>query len=116
MFQKLVDMGYTDEDEYEMAKSGSCSPMADQPKYPWGLQIRLSDKEFDKLAEAGEEFDPRDAFVGGEVHGFFMAKIVGVDMNERESGPTCCVTLQIISLGIESEDAEDEAAMKGMKK
>ncbi len=116
MFQKLVDMGYTDEDEYEMAKSCAVPCMGDQPKYPWGLQIRLTEKEFTKLAEAGEEFDPRDAFVGGEVHGFFMAKITGVSAEDRESGPTVCVTLQIEQLGLESEDAEDREEMEGMRK
>jgi hypothetical protein len=116
MFDKLVDMSYTDEDEYEMAKSNTCSPMADLPKFPWGLQLTLTDKEFAKMAEAGDEFDPRDAFVGGEVHGFFMAKIVSVSMEDRESGPTSRVCLQIQALGLESEDKEDREAMKGMKK
>ena len=116
MFQKLVDMAYTDEDEYEMAKSGSCSPLSDPPKYPWGLEITLTEKEFAKLGEAGEEFDPRDAFVGGEVHGFFMAKIKRISMDEMESGPKCSITLQITNLGLESEDAEDREEMEGMEK
>jgi hypothetical protein len=116
MFKKLVDLGYTDEDEYEMAKACSSPAMADQPKYPWGLRLTLTDKEFAKLAEAGDNFDADDAFIGGEVHGFFMGRIVSVNMNQREGGPTFSIEIQIEQLGIESEDAEDEEAMKGTRK
>jgi hypothetical protein len=116
MFQKLVDLAYDDEDEYEMAKACSGPILADQPKYPRGLQITLTDKEFKKLAEAGDDFDMDDAMIGGEVHGFFMARITGVNMNETEGGSKCSITLQIQQLGIESEDAEDREAMKGAKK
>ena len=78
--------------------------MPDKPDFPYGLRITLTDKELDKL-----DLDHADAEVGGLVHMFAMARITSVSENEMNGGEKCCrVELQIESLGIESEDAENE--------
>ena len=96
----MVDMEMDDE-----AKMDSVMPIAtgEKPEYPWGLRISLCGDEMDKL-----NLDPSDAFVGGIVHGHFLAKITSVSASDGDYGSSCRVELQITALAIESEDAENE--------
>lgn len=96
----MTDMELDDEDQLDAI----CPmPMPDRPRYPYGLKIYLTEKEFEKLG-----LDPRDAVVGGICHGHFLARVTDVHANETESGQSCRVELQIEDLSIESEDEENE--------
>jgi hypothetical protein len=74
----------------------------DRPDYPYGLRICLTHEELVKLG-----LDHEDAFIGGMVHGHFMARITSVSANDSVDGPSARVELQIEALAIESEDAEN---------
>ena len=90
-----------DDDE----KLDAPSPIKEyRPDYPWGLRLCLTEQELEKL-----DLDSSDAFVGGMVHIFAMARIIGVNVSSSsENGDRCRIELQIENLGIESEDAENE--------
>ena len=92
----------------DMAKSGeeaAATPLMPQEnKYPYGLQITLTQDELEKLG-----VDHSDWEVGATFHLHAFAKVTSISENEREGGEkTCCVGLQITHLQGESEDAEDE--------
>ena len=99
MVMIMKSMELDDEDKLD-------SPMpipTEKPDYPWGLRITLTQAELDKL-----DLDPDDAVVGGMFHMFAMARITNVNKSEDENGQCCRIEAQIESLGIESEDEENE--------
>jgi len=99
---QMVDMELDDEDKMDLAPPD----IMVKPKYPPGLRIYLTEKEFDKLG-----LDHEEAEVGGMVHLHAMGRITSVSSNEVEGGdPNCRVEIQIEDLEIESEDEEDEEA------
>jgi hypothetical protein len=106
MLPKLQDMARTPEEMKEDMPMGIVE--SGQPIYPWGLTIRLSDKELEKL-----NLDD-DCEIGDFIHLFALAKVTSVSTNDTASGKTCCVELQITHLGVESEDEEDEEAEEEM--
>lgn len=100
MAYAMADMELDDEQKLDAV----CPmPMPDKPKYPYGLRICLTEAEFEKL-----KLDAAEAFVGGIVHGHFMAKITDVSASDTEHGSRSRVELQITQLCIESEDEENE--------
>ena len=78
-------------------------PMSQQPDYPYGLRLSLTEAEFEKLDLSTEE-----AEVGGTLHGHFMGRITSVSENDTPNGKCCRVEIQIEELSIESEDAENK--------
>ena len=96
----MTSMELDDEDKLD-----AILPMPmDKPDFPCGLRITLTDKELARL-----DLDHKDAFVGGTIHMFAMARITSVSENEVNGGEKCTrIELQIEDLGIESEDAESE--------
>jgi hypothetical protein len=96
----MTDMELDDEDQLDAAMPIA---MPERPRYPYGLRICLTEKEFEKLG-----LDPRDAIVGGICHGHFLARVTSVSANENEGDASCRVELQIEDLSIESEDEENE--------
>lgn len=96
----MSDMEMDDEDQLDAVMPIA---MPEKARYPYGLRICLTEKEFEKLG-----LDPRDATVGGICHGHFLARVTDVHANESDSGSSCRVELQIEDLAIESEDEEDE--------
>lgn len=99
MIIPMVSMELDDEGKLDAPEP--IRPM--KPDFPWGLRITLTSDELDKL-----ELDPKDAFVGGMVHGHFMARITSVSSNCEPCEDNHRVEMQIENLAIESEDAEDE--------
>lgn len=100
-FRQMVSMELDDEEKLD-----AVMPIpAEKPEFPYGLRICLTHQEFEKLG-----LDPADAFVGGMVHGHFMARVTSVSANDGAMGQTCRVELQIEALEIESEDEENEEA------
>lgn len=98
----MTSMEYDDEDKLD-----ACLPisMSDRPDYPYSLRICLTEKEFKKLG-----LDPSVAVVGGIVHLHALARITSVSAEDRESGSSCRVEMQIEDLAVESEDEENEEA------
>jgi hypothetical protein len=79
------------------------NPILDS-KYPYGLRIALTEKEFEKL-----DLDHQEAEVGGIVHGHFLGRITNVHQTQASDGNKCCrVEIQIEDLEIECEDDESE--------
>jgi hypothetical protein len=98
----MIDMELDDEDALDAVMP---IPMPEKPQYPYGLRICLTEKEFEKLG-----LDPKDAFVGGMIHGHFMARVTCCSMNDSPDGETHRCELQIESLAIESESEDAENA------
>jgi hypothetical protein len=96
----MTDMEMDDEDQLDAIMPIA---MPDKPRFPYGLRICLTEKEFEKLG-----LDPRDAIVGGICHGHFLARVTDVHAAENDGGSSCRVELQIEDLAIESEDEEDK--------
>lgn len=96
----MQDMELDDESQLDQAMPIA---MPELPRFPCGLRICITEKEFEKL-----EIDPRDAIVGGMFHGHFMARITDVHASEGGDGNRCRVEAQIESLAIESEDEEND--------
>lgn len=71
-------------------------------EYPYGLCIRLTESEIDRL-----QVDHKDWEVGDIFDLRAMARVTSISENETEAGMRCGVELQIIMLGCESETAED---------
>lgn len=99
----LQSMELDDSDKLE--ETFPAGDIKNVPDYPWGLRICLTQKELEKL-----QLDPEDAFVGGTIHGHFLAEITSASIEQRNGDQTCRIELQITNLAIESEDAEDEDA------
>lgn len=100
---KMIAMKSMELDDESKLDAVMPIPMPEKPDFPYGLKICLTSKEFEKL-----ELDPAAAFVGGMVHGHFMARVTSVSSNDGEHGSDCRVELQIEDLAIESEDEENE--------
>ena len=76
---------------------------AEAPKYPYGTSISLDEKILEKM-----DVDRSDWAVGDIFHLHALAKVTSISEHENQDGGKCCVTLQIIALKGESEDAEDK--------
>ncbi len=96
----MQSMELDDEDKLDAAGP---FPLPDKPDYPYGLQICLTHREFEKLG-----LDPAEAFVGGICHLHALARITSVSANDGASGSSCRVEMQITDLAIESEDEENK--------
>jgi hypothetical protein len=94
----MHDMEMTDDEQLDMVMP---MPM-DRPRFPCNLRFSLTHREFAKLPD----IDPKDAVVDGMFHFFGMARITNVSHGEDGN---CCVECQMVSLGVASEDAENEA-------
>lgn len=93
-------------DDEEQADVTEPYPAAERPKYPYGLQICLTQDELKKL-----DLDPQDAVVGGMVHLHAIARVTSASCTQMEGGDERCrIELQITDMAVESEDAENEAA------
>lgn len=102
----FTDMAKTPEEIQE-----EVSPLSTEVnKYPYGLRIRLTKFELDKL-----DVDYSDWKVGDVFHLHALAKVTSISENETEGDHNCCVEMQITHLaGTESEDEENEDADEEM--
>lgn len=101
----MVDMAMSKEEK----KANLPAPVADRvsdddkPVYPWGLCLRLSKDELDKLKLSAQ--------VGDTVHIFAMAKVTSASASaSEEGGESRSLELQIMQMSAENEDAENETA------
>ena len=99
----MVDMALTAEDKEASLPSAVVGRMkADQPIYPYGLCISLTEKELDKVG-LGSDVD-----VGEMIHFFAMAKVTSKSEHQSDSGTCCRIELQIQQMSAENEDDENE--------
>lgn len=92
---KMMSMELDDEDKMDMAVPA----IAEQPDYPWGLRLSLSEKELDKLGLGTDELPE----VGDCIHLGAFARVTSVSSNQTDSGCDCRVELQIEMLSVEEE-------------
>lgn len=104
---KLTNMKLAKED-LEATKPASESVLADQPIYPWGLQVRLDEKALDKL---GMSDLPK---VGGELVLIARVNVTSVSSNEHAGAKGKhkhrSVELQITDMCLEDPPASKDAA------
>ncbi len=82
----------------------------DKPSYPYGLCLRLTDRELIKLG-----ISAADLVTGGSIHLHAMARITNVSTNDGSMGKNSCVELQIEDMCcVESEETENEEAEAAM--
>lgn len=108
--QPMVSLELDDDDILDMACPIDI-PMSNRPKFPYGTQIVLGDRELEKLG-----CDVGDAFVGGMIHIHAMARITSVSQNDTADGKKSRVELQLESMCVEGEDVENSVAETAMKK
>ena len=100
---RMVDMAQTPAEAAE-----NMMPNVDSaPKYPYGLSIRLTQDELDKM-----NVDHTDWQIGDMFHLHAMGKVTSISEHETEGGQRCCVEIQLTHLAGESEDAENEEEEK----
>jgi hypothetical protein len=102
----MQDMELSDDEKLDrMGLSEAPVKIANKKEYPWGLKLRLTERELDKL---GLEY-PDDTMVDGIVHFHGMGRISGVKCEQRIGEPKCCcVEIETTHFSIESEDEENE--------
>lgn len=104
MLPKMVDMA-RDQDE----KTDDMS-VNQQPDYPYGLCLSLSQSELDKL-----DLD-NDCEVGDLLHMHCIAKVTSVSKREINGEPDCRIELQIQYIAaVENEDDENEEVEQKME-
>lgn len=96
-------MALTPKEQEERSNAGLW-PVGDAPKYPHGLAICLNTETLEKLGVDHEDWEFGDLF---DLR--CMAKVTSVSEQETEGGKDCRIELQIVMMGAESEDDEDEA-------
>lgn len=104
MDAKMVDMGMT-KDELKAEKKEMAVGYDGKPNpYPWGLNIRLEDRELGKL---GMKDMP---MVGAEIHFMAVGKVTSVSQSASEGrDEQRCVAMQITGMHImAAEPAEKE--------
>jgi hypothetical protein len=100
MVTKMVSMAKTPEEIKETELPAVAARVKeDQPIYPWGLSLRLEEKELEKLRMGECE-------VGDIVHVFAMARVTSKSEHATEGNQNCSIELQITDLSLENENAE----------
>ena len=102
----MINLAYTSE-ELQEKKTDYESPVADLPKYPWGLTLNLDEMTIKKL---GREFKT------GEVVTFqAQAKVVGQHSREEADGDTKnSVELQLIAMDFGANEDKQEKLASSM--
>jgi hypothetical protein len=107
--KKMKDMAYQREVSGQtpipLATSAVSHPqmadVTDEPTYPYGLCISLTEKELAKL-----DLDD-DASVGDTIHIFALAKVTSVSKHQGQQGAASTrIELQITHIALEDEDTE----------
>lgn len=109
MSLKLVDMRKSAEEKAEDMMTSPWSP-GPASEYPYGLCICLTEAELEKLGADHEGLEIGDIF---DIRA--MARVTSVSENETEAGKTCRVEMQIVMMGVESEDEEVDEPISRVK-
>lgn len=97
---KFVSMERTPEEVQE----GMTPSFTAANKFPYGLCIRLSQEELDKL-----DLDT-NVDTGDMIHLHALGKVTSVSKRDTEGGQECCVEIQLTDIALEEEDHENEEA------
>lgn len=101
-WSKLTDMELDDDDIIDQV----CPVVKpEQPRYPWGLCLRLTEKELEKLG-----LDD-DCDVGDYIDIRAFACVTSVSKTDGPEGPRCSVELQVEKMAVENELTEDMGDM-----
>lgn len=92
----MVDMARKPQEE---PTTMPCMP--EEPIYPYGLCISLTQDELEKL-----DLTP-DCQVGDMIHLMAMAKVTSISQYETSEHTNCRIELQITHLAVEDEDKEE---------
>jgi len=105
-----VDLAYSDEDI--KARESENSPLAEVPKYPYGLSISLDEKILEKINVDHEDWEVGDVFPVD-----VLLKVTGKNVNESAGGSSICISMQIVAIkGEEHEEEIEESEEHGYKK
>lgn len=93
----MVDMKLPKKTEKEMkAECMPCGSTADQPRYPYGLEVRLDEDSIDKIPGASEYN------VGDKIMLIAEMCVTSKSASERQGGkPRCSVSMQIEKMSCE---------------
>ncbi len=107
----MTSMELDPEEQHDMVMP---IPVAEEPKYPWGLRINLTQSELEKLG-----LDYAGAQLDGVVHLHALARITSMSCDQTQDGENCRIELQITDMDVESEDDENavqDAAVKSPRR
>jgi hypothetical protein len=98
----FTSMELTDEEKLD-AMPSLAPALKDQPDYPWGLRISLTDREFAKLGIK----PPKSTDEVIDIRALCAVRSVSTD--KTADGKECCrVELQIEKLALENENDEED--------
>lgn len=101
---KLVSMKITPQERKEKEEAAVPNKI-EQPSYPYGLELRLSKPELEKLGLSAA------LQVGDECVVSAKAKVTSVEMRQHEGGDHEHVTLQLTDLGVEAKPPPEKMNM-----
>jgi len=93
----MTDMSRSTEEKISAIEESMPMPTA-AAEYPWGLTIRLSEKELEKLGLSD------DVEAGDTLHFMAMASVKSVSKNDYNGIKSCNVELQIEKMAAEDDD------------
>ena len=96
-WSQMVPMELTDEEKLDALLPAS---IKDQPDYPWGLRISLTEHELQKLGLEA------DCSIGDTIHLKALARVTCISNEATDGGNKVRVELQIEQLAVENEDEE----------
>jgi hypothetical protein len=100
----MVSMERSDaEKAQERLKNEMPPALSSMPDVPYGLCIRLTETELDKLNIELDE----DVAIGDTIHISGLAKVTGIKQNATGAGREECLELAITDLSIEDETTEE---------
>jgi hypothetical protein len=112
-FKRMVSMERTDaEKAAERIRDEYPPAISNMPDVPYGLCIRLTEIELDKM---GVELD-EDVRVGDVIHISGMAKVTAVKVEDTSGGRKECLELAITDLAVEDEETEEAPEPRKGKK
>ena len=98
-WSKMVDLELSDEDKIDLSMP-FIGGMHDQPDYPYGLKISLTERELEKMG-----LKP-DCDIGDVLDLRAFATVTSVSTEKRDGKETARVELQIERLALENESDE----------
>lgn len=112
-FKRMISMERTDAEKAEERIRDQYPPaISDMPDVPYGLCLRLTETELDKL---GIELD-EEVRVGDVIHISGLAKVTACRVEDTSGGRKECLELAITDLAVEDESEEEpEEPRKGKK-
>ena len=98
-----IDLALTPEEIEEQQTLNT--PLAEAPKYPYGLSISLDEKTLEKLNVDHGSWEVGDMFPVDVI-----LKITGKNVNESQDSSRVCINMQIVAMKAEEVPEEKEEA------